>query len=236
MRRDGLRIRLDRTRARFGAGETLTEDRVEAVRREFPDVDVAGEDLLVVNPDGSPTESRILADRKLCHLFGWRHRCVEVFLLTENAGRMVLQVRSAGKDVSPGALDLTVGGHVKGGRGAREEFDEAAIQELREELGLSPKDLNGRRLIPVGRPYACRDTEARRDPLNDIHDAEVRQIYHGVLSPGALDRIRLDQNEVAEIKLYGIGDTWSLLHLPNIASGLRFSLPIYLQWLQYREG
>jgi isopentenyl-diphosphate Delta-isomerase len=51
-------------------------------------------------------------------------------------GELLLQRRSAGKDKSPGALDLSVSEHAQ----AAESFEQAAERALRGELGIDAVD------------------------------------------------------------------------------------------------
>jgi len=227
-----LRSRLDRVRNQFGFGEELRQDDIHQVLAQFPELPPMAESLLIVNPDGSPTDAHLLADRRLCHLFGWRHRCPQIFLLTQDATKLIIQIRSEDKDEAPGKLDLTVGGHVKGGHGDPEEFRTAAVEEMSEELGLRESDIEGGALISIGQSVATYNIETHDNPLFDIHNAEVRRIYHGVLAHGAFDRVHFADGEIAALQLVGLAEAWSLLERDDIASGLRFCLPIYLAWLQ----
>jgi len=52
-------------------------------------------------------------------------------------GRLLLQLRSASKDVEPGLWDTSVGGHLLPG----EEAEAAARREMREELGVEAGEL-----------------------------------------------------------------------------------------------
>ncbi|RIV39741.1 NUDIX domain-containing protein [Micromonospora radicis] len=61
-----------------------------------------------------------------------RHRCVFV-LAREATGRIFVHRRTAGKLVFPSRYDMFVGGVV----GAGESYDEAALREAEEELGVS---------------------------------------------------------------------------------------------------
>ncbi|HOR27462.1 MAG TPA: NUDIX domain-containing protein [Candidatus Sumerlaeota bacterium] len=70
--------------------------------------------------------------RREIHRLGLRHRSVQVCLV-DPAGRIWLQKRSRRKDTFPGWWDMAVTGHVEPG----ETYAEAAIRELREELGLA---------------------------------------------------------------------------------------------------
>ena len=59
------------------------------------------------------------------------HRVVHVLVL-DRGGRILLQRRAMSKDVAPGRWDTSVGGHVDPG----ENLIEAALREMREELGV----------------------------------------------------------------------------------------------------
>ncbi len=59
------------------------------------------------------------------------HRVVHVLVFNPK-GELFLQKRSRCKDVHPGKWDTSVGGHVDAG----ESYDDAALREMREELGI----------------------------------------------------------------------------------------------------
>ncbi len=61
------------------------------------------------------------------------HRTAHVVVFSTD-GRLLLQKRSADKDIQPGKWDTAVGGHLAPG----ENYEEGARRELGEELGLSP--------------------------------------------------------------------------------------------------
>lgn len=63
---------------------------------------------------------------------GLRHRCAFV-LVRDTGGRIFVHRRTAAKQVFPSLYDLFVGGVV----GAGESYDEAALREAEEELGVS---------------------------------------------------------------------------------------------------
>ncbi len=54
--------------------------------------------------------------------------------VVDRAGRLLLQKRSAAKDIQPGRWDTAVGGHLQPG----EDAETAARREMQEELGVAP--------------------------------------------------------------------------------------------------
>lgn len=65
------------------------------------------------------------------HAQGLRHRAVHILVFKKN-GELFLQKRSAQKDCFPGTWDSSASGHVDQG----ENYDDCAVRELREELGI----------------------------------------------------------------------------------------------------
>lgn len=82
----------------------------------------------VVDLRDNPAEVRPLRE---CKQQGLLHRAVAV-LLFDPSGRLLIQRRSRKKDWMAGYWDLSSTGHVKAG----ESYHEAAVRELREELGV----------------------------------------------------------------------------------------------------
>ena len=92
-----------------------------------------------------------------------RHRAVHV-LVYDDRGRLLLQKRSAGKEIQPGKWDASVGGHLAAG----ESYPEAAARETAEELGLT---VDAAALAPL-HEYVW------RSPLETEHVTSYR-IEHG---------------------------------------------------------
>jgi isopentenyl-diphosphate delta-isomerase type 1 len=85
------------------------------------------------------TEGRVvgLAARSELHTDPSRiHRVVHVLVFNKQ-GSLLLQKRSKNKDTAPGRWDTSVGGHVNPG----EDIHDAAVREMREELGITPSGL-----------------------------------------------------------------------------------------------
>ncbi|MBW3014696.1 NUDIX domain-containing protein [Candidatus Woesearchaeota archaeon] len=114
------------------------------------------------------------ASREECHEQKLRHRGVQVFILNEE-GDFFIQKRSEKKDVFPGLYEGGITGHVLAG----ETYKEAAVRELKEELGI------------------------------DVHDNDLREMFkfkmlfeneHELITAYILDyddTINLDQKEVS---------------------------------------
>ena len=71
------------------------------------------------------------APRREVHARGWWHRAVHVLVFNAR-GEVFLQKRSLKKDSAAGKWDSSSAGHLDTG----EDYDPAAVRELREELGL----------------------------------------------------------------------------------------------------
>jgi len=71
------------------------------------------------------------APRREVHARGLRHRAVHVLVFNAR-GEVFLQKRSQLKDTAKGKWDSSSSGHLDTG----EDYDAAAVRELREELGL----------------------------------------------------------------------------------------------------
>lgn len=67
-----------------------------------------------------------------------RHRAVHVFVRSSK-GQIFLQKRGQSKTIQPGKWDTSVGGHLQVG----ESYEQAAVRELREELGVNIRDAGG---------------------------------------------------------------------------------------------
>jgi len=71
------------------------------------------------------------APRHEVHAKKLLHRAIHVFVFNDE-GKLFLQQRSMLKDSAPGTWSASCSGHVDAG----EDYDEAAVRELREEIGL----------------------------------------------------------------------------------------------------
>ena len=84
-------------------------------------------------------ECRVIgrATRGECHGNPALIHAVARVLVWDHHGRLLLQLRSASKDIQPGKWDTSVGGHLLPG----EAPEQAARREMAEELGVPPATL-----------------------------------------------------------------------------------------------
>jgi isopentenyldiphosphate isomerase len=129
--------------------------------------------------DGHPLGIRRRAD---VHRSGAWHRAANV-LLFDDAGRLYLQRRAAGKDLWPDAWDVSVGEHLQPG----ETFLDAARRGLAEELGVTGVDLSA-----IG-PIVHATVEV---PADGILDNELQQSFRGVHA----GPLAIDPAEVAAVR------------------------------------
>jgi 16S rRNA (adenine1518-N6/adenine1519-N6)-dimethyltransferase len=103
-------------------------NRTAAGEAQLPAQDVHGEIFDVVDE-----RDRVLrqASRHEVHKNKWRHRAVHVFVFN-GKGELFLQKRSRWKDAYPSCWDSSAAGHLNAG----DDYEETALREVREELGV----------------------------------------------------------------------------------------------------
>lgn len=119
-------------------------------------------------------EDRLVGEvpRRRVHLEKLRHRAVHV-VVEDGRGRVLLQLRSGGKDSYPHWWDISVGGHVDPG----EDYLTAAKREIQEELGIHADllEVARREATPESgwefiRIYTCRSNGPFSPPPEEIED------------------------------------------------------------------
>lgn len=225
--------------AELHSGDALTADRLAELVAEWepriaPGKSEVEERFAVARPDGTTTG--LVGPRWVFHLFGLRHRAVHVGLATPG-GLVILQRRSPVLRDWPGAPDMAVAGHVpQADDGSDLTFLYAAWKEMEEEIGLAEQDAEAtlveKQLVPVGIPYVSVDRDLKRD--TPFLNVETRQIYAATLTGEGLARLHFADAEVGGLMLVTLETAWDILLENPLASGLRYSLPRYLDWLAQR--
>lgn len=126
------------------------------------------------------------ASKSEAHRQGWFHPTVHIWFYTPD-GRILLQKRSPLKETFPDLWDVSVAGHIHAG----ETPMEAALREIREEIGLQtgPEDL-----VFIGRFRS-----EHRHP-GGIADREFHYCYLSRLDQ-PLESLEPDKGEVSALQL-----------------------------------
>lgn len=170
----------------------------------------------------SVSNNTLTIARWLVHLCGIRHRCIHLFLDTEqNPNATYIQIRSLKKYNEPGGFDMPVAGHVSG----LATFDEALYAEANEELGLNLKnDVTHLRQISTNNIAL---TPLKKLP--DYFDVEHTAIYRATLTNDAYHHIHFADGEAAAIALFQIHELATLIkkYPERVGGGLRDSFSFY---------
>jgi len=131
--------------------------------------------------------------RSTVHELGLQHRGVHVFLYSE-AGKMLIQKRSADRASSPSMLDCSISEHVKAG----ESYLDAAIRGMKEELGVTGIEIHP--LVTFRMNYG-------------FNDNEISTLYEGVIDP---DKVIFDPVEIEEVGYYSISELKEMIKEGNL--------------------
>ncbi len=216
--------------AAWQGGDTVTPVVVQAAVADWRDrlqqPPVPGEEMLdVVAATGALLGWS--APRWFCHLTGLRHRVAHIFL-TSPQGMLVLQMRAPDKAEWPQYFDTTVGGHLKAGQ----DWEEGALGEIAEELGLPIADrgawLTGGQLHRVGPIY---ERYGVRRGLPPICNRQVNQTFAGELTEWGLAHLHFADGEVAGIYLCSPQEAQRMIATDFlVAPGLRHAFPHWWHW------
>lgn len=141
-----------------------------------------------LNEDGTKTGRQV--PRDYAHGHGVLHATSQIYIYRYRNGRLeiLLQRRSENKDSFPGKLDISCAGHVSAGL----SYDEAAIKELSEELGLS---VNSDSLKKIGVFRTSKKAEFYGRPFLD---EQLSAVYITELYVEATD-ISFQKEEISEV-------------------------------------
>lgn len=141
----------------------------------------------ILSPDGKTTG--ITALKSEAHKNGWHHATVHVWFYTKGK-KILLQKRAKVKKVFPNLWDVSVAGHI----GAGESIKNAAIREVKEEIGL---DINEFDLIKIG---------LRKDEIvhsNGILDNEFKHLFLCKLHK-EVSQLTQQKGEVDDLQLFDL--------------------------------
>jgi isopentenyldiphosphate isomerase len=207
---------VDSSGSAMSPGEDIIEDFRKTVS-EHPDFRHWFQEAAIVERK----QPVLLIVRWLCHLAGFRHRSVHLFVDHPVLDDYTLvQVRGVQKPESPGCFDVPAAGHVI----ALGSVEDALFKELEEELDLSQDDIDDLEMI---------GNYDYRDSLGNLgrHNVEFRVVFRSRLRNDALCKIRFADGEVAAISVFALSELEAMIGAfpGRIASGLAASFPMYLR-------
>ncbi len=144
--------------------------------------------------------------RDAVHRDGDWHAAVNIFVLNPQ-NEVLLQRRAPNKDSYPNMWDLSCGGHVTAG----EDYQAAAIRELKEELGLvvDPEDL-----IELGKFK----TSSR--PRPDFINNSIEKVYL-LRTTRKLEDFTIQEDELSAIKYVPWRELRTMIENPQLSNILR---------------
>lgn len=152
-------------------------------------------DLIDVLDEQGLRTGEILSRREI-HRLGKIHRAIHLYLF-DASGRLLLQRRSQTVDHYPGALTISVLGHIDAGQSSMETVE----REIKEELGLDPSPLSIRFLFSYRR-----DTQIGPEYI----DCQFNDIYAGWGDFGLSD-LSFDTGEVSDVEFIDLDEFSSIL-------------------------
>lgn len=153
----------------------------------------------ILTSEGKKTGKTALKSE--AHKHGWFHATAHIWFFTADK-KVLLQKRALTKKVFPGMWDISVAGHI----GAGEDILNAAIREVKEEIGLtiSPSDL-----IKIG----TRTHQVSH--ANGIQDNEFHHVFIAELKV-PIEKLKIQIEEVDEIQLFDLKVLKNTTSLKNV--------------------
>lgn len=149
--------------------------------------------LEIVNEAG---ETIGQAPREEIHAKGLLHKEINVWFYTPE-GNIIFQHRAEDKDTYPNLYDASVGGHVEIGQ----TYDEAAIQEIREEAGIevNPENLHFISTVII-KSY---------DEVTGMTNHPRRNVY-AYKFEGSVSDLKIEEGKALGFVVYPIEELFSL--------------------------
>ncbi len=133
------------------------------------------------------------------------HRAVHVLLFNSKGG-LLLQLRSKDKDIQPGKWDTSVGGHLAVG----ETYEQAAVREMSEELGIEGVKMEYLYDYPL---------------RNDVESENIRSfraVYDG--------EVRFQKEEIDAVRFWSLDEVRSTLGKGVFTPNFEQEFGLYEAW------
>ena len=151
----------------------------------------------ILDSEGNATGRAALKSE--AHKEGWYHATVHIWFYTDNH-KILVQQRAASKDTYPLLWDVSVAGHV----GAGEAIEDAALREIKEEIGL---EISANDLQKIG------VFKGFHKHSKDLIDREFHHLYLCRL-PVFLSTLIKQESEIADLELVALThfseETWGM--------------------------
>ncbi len=144
----------------------------------------------ILTADGKKTTTSI--SRNEAHSKGLWHRTVHIWI-KNSRGDLLLQKRSSTKETHPGLWDISCAGHLSAG----DSSIEAALRELKEELGISCESNTLQLLFTLPQQYVSQD--------HLIIDNEITDVFL-LTKPIEKHAVTPDHEEVAEVAVFPVNE------------------------------
>lgn len=139
------------------------------------------------------------------------HRVAHVMVFNQQ-GELLLQKRSPDKDIQPGKWDTSVGGHLDSG----EDYQQAAVREMNEELGLAD--------IPLTFLY--------KSKIRNNIESENVATYLAVSD----EEVFYDPHEISEVRFWNSVEIEAQLGSGTFTPNFEQEWQMYLDWLRCNAG
>ena len=149
--------------------------------------------------------------KSVAHKHGYYHATIHAWLYTKD-GKILMQQRGFTKKTYPGLWDVSVAGHVHAG----ESIEDAALREIKEEVGLT---------IKIHQLHKVAIRKGERKHPNGILDNEFYHVFIVELKQ-PIAHLKKQDEEVAAIQLFDIeilkGTNENISMVPNTSEYFQF--------------
>lgn len=153
----------------------------------------------IVTREGKPTGKS--APKSEIHSKGFYHKTAHIWFYT-NAREILLQQRAATKTICPLLWDVSVAGHVDAG----ESIKQAAVREIKEEIGLSISESD---LEKIG-VFKCFQSYGNEIKDNEFHHTFIAELKINV------SHLKPLKGEVEALKLITVEEFKNILQTETI--------------------